>query len=173
MSELKPCPFCGCNELIVQEQAESLAHPSNHFPEHVECSKCRIHITGGRAKDRWNTRAAEQENQALKAMVKMLRDGISRFNSIQLAGSMSMYGVIISDYYRLKELIEKTPQQSLDTHDAEIEEEVIERCASEVFAYTEVIEEREWSNDNIVQLIENIPRKYQSSTNEIDSTEDK
>ncbi len=51
-----PCPFCGA-EPRVCEQKESVAHPGNYFPEHVECKACGIHITGVKAKERWNKRA--------------------------------------------------------------------------------------------------------------------
>lgn len=52
MSDIKPCPFCGSDEIEVSEVDE----PSKSGWDSVECKNCGVEGTGWNVDD-WNKRA--------------------------------------------------------------------------------------------------------------------
>ena len=72
-NELKPCPFCGGNDLAVESATPdwSVACLNPACPVKPDCW---IGFSRKQAVEGWNTRALEAENAALKARGPVLSD---------------------------------------------------------------------------------------------------
>ena len=95
----------------------------------------------------------EQENQALKAIV----DELNIVTCLLLSRAASP-----DDKRRAREALAKTPQQSLDTLKAEIEEEAVGRCFKAIneSEYVLVSNAPAYYRDDIYDALKNMPRKY-------------
>ena len=69
MSELKPCPFCGCENVSEQDTGINIPY--------LLCNDC--HAQGPHSFSpalRWNTRAEQSELTTLREQVKVLREAL-------------------------------------------------------------------------------------------------
>jgi len=73
VSELKPCPFCGCNKIRFVDWC-------NIEGGSYACVKCGISTEYNQTQEQalvaWNTRAESPELAALREQVKVLRDAL-------------------------------------------------------------------------------------------------
>lgn len=63
--DLKPCPFCGCEEVAVQRVVTKCGYP-NYCVKCFDC-KCSSGLTNskGRATSNWNQRRSAKKKKAL------------------------------------------------------------------------------------------------------------
>ncbi|MCK4705865.1 MAG: hypothetical protein KAT90_10310 [Gammaproteobacteria bacterium] len=101
----------------------------------------------------------EQQNEALLAQVEELRHVIHKYAGTGLD----------KEWQEVKRATAKTPEQSLDSLKARIEEETIERCVSVIKLQSSNhfagISPDSISKDWVMRDVSNIPRKYQPSNN--------
>ena len=131
MSDLKPCPFCGCNSVSF-----TLDHNQGSKWGYAECDGCGASGPETRtnycndehqewhehAVDEWNTRKGDEEierlnkeNAELRATVEVLR------------GQMERFGLGIDEFHRniCNKLVSKTPAQHLN----DLKANVVNECA--------------------------------------------
>lgn len=71
-SELKPCPFCGCDELELNMKRYSFSMSNKHYGATYSCSSCGAIVTGVEpsddpneaimfAREAWNRRAKPED----------------------------------------------------------------------------------------------------------------
>ena len=103
----------------------------------------------------------EQQNESLLAQVEELREKLeSSYEEI-----MAFKKTIFARHRWInatKKIVANTAQQSLDSLKARIEEETIDRCVDELIGGGYVKGKHE-KDDDIVDVLENMPRKYQPS----------
>lgn len=91
MSELKPCPFCGSNDL--REESSGLIEAYKHYQHcYIECISCgceagHVDLEGDyqEVMEKWNNRSLEDkleaELNAAKAEIEQLRNVIKDYRN--------------------------------------------------------------------------------------------
>jgi hypothetical protein len=160
MSELKPCPYCGCDQIQWHENKEWI------IPFARYCRNCRSYgphkETLEEADIAWNTRASDQQNEALLAQVERIRELAKRYMNPALAYLPESEAKWLEGKEDFADDVLEilNDQQSLDSIKAAVEAETIDRCAQ---AIVDNYLGREIPSPVFpsTQAVRNMPRKYQ------------
>ena len=85
MSDLKPCPFCGCKDIEIERVGTSRA---SCIVVCTECG-CKLESNETGAGRLWNTRAESAELATLREQVKVLREALQKLLEVNPVISFS------------------------------------------------------------------------------------
>ena len=69
MSELKPCPFCGGEAIVINPRLRSCFETLENATMRVACPDCGAGISFGYLNERWDKLTEEQAKEAIRATI--------------------------------------------------------------------------------------------------------